>query len=1030
MKKTILFLLLQFSTLLLFAQEINVSGNVTASDDGSLLTGVNVIVTGTGKGAITNINGSYSISVPQGKTLTFSYVGYQSQTLKVTGNILNVILEPNTQMLNEVVAIGYGTMRKSDVTGAISSVKGDDIKKVQAADPLMGLQGKATGVTIVSNNGQPGSSPSVFIRGIGTIGDNSPIYVVDGLIVSDIKFLSSNDIESIEVLKDASSTAIYGSRGANGVVLVSTKKGKAGSAKINFDSYFGVQNRWKKLDVMKSKEFAETMIKIGNIGSEMNFYNTYGFNKWLAAYRLGKSPYYPVLKSDLNPDGFDYSAVETDWQDEVFKKNATIQNYYISVNGGTEKDKYSLSASWFDQQGTIIGSYYNRLTLRLNSSHQLRNWITLGEDISYVTSTGRNAMNNNASPGASILSAALAMAPWDPTHYPDGTQNINGKDLSGQIAASSNFRNVTNPFSMVENSHPKDVNNNWIGNIYIELTPIKKLSIRSALNFNFANNSSLLYKDGPYTYSDYDKATTNYLSSSLTNTKYYILENTATYKDKIGKHDFSIMGGQTTEQYSYYTIGGSGATIYNATSENWLLSKTTTDRTFAGDGIDRNRMFSLLGRIFYSYDNKYLITSNFRADASSKFPQHLWGYFPSFALGWRISEEPWMKNNGIFDQLKLRAGWGRIGNQSISSNLFVTTMFNSGPTFVDYVFGKDQQLASGATVLTYANEDGKWEVTEQTDLGIDFSILNNTLSGTIDLFNRDTKDMLLYVSTPANVGNRYLPMANVGTVRNKGIEFALNYRNNIGKVNYNVSGNISFINNKLMKLNGGDRIYDGYSIIDEGYSLWTFWGYKYEGIYKDDASAAYFTNINFKAGDAIYADSYKDNKLDDKDKTDLGNPFPKFTYGLNLACEYLGFDVTAMFQGTQGNKAYNDGKRRLEGTGYEFTLGTQMRDVWTSSNPNGSIPNPNNSSNSFVSSRFIEDASYLRLKNLQIGYTLPSNVARQIFMERCRFYLTATNLLTFTKYSGYDPEIGSRGVDYLNYPTARVVTLGVNFDIK
>lgn len=1035
MKRISTLISLLLSTLVIFAQLYTITGTVTAKDDGFPLPGVNVIVQGQpGMGTITDLDGKFSIKVTQGNTLSFSYIGYKDQQHAVSRDaVLNIIMDSDALMLDEVVAIGYGTMKKSDLTGAVVSIKAEQLQKTPASGIDQALQGRAAGVTVNANSGQPGAAAQVRIRGIGTVNNSAPIYVVDGAIVSDISFLSPNDIESTEILKDASATAIYGSRGANGVILVTTKKGKEGKSNISFNSYMGVQNRWRALDLMQRDEFAKTIIDLGNVGSEKNFYRTNGFNRWLTAYRLGRSPYYPIIYSDANPTGFDYSKVETDWQNEVFRRNALIQNYHLSVDGGTAKDRYAISASYFNQDGTIIGSNYERLTLRINSSHQVRSWLKIGENLSFMTATGRNAMNNNASPGASILSAALAMAPWDPTHYPEGTVNANGKDLSGQIAASSNFRNVTNPFSMVEMMEPINTSERWVGDLYMEITPIKNLIIRSAVSMDLSNVRDKLFK-AAYEFSSYDKSDKNFISNSMSRYSTIIVENTVNYMFNAGKHSISAMAGQTSEEFNYSYISGSGASILNPTPNNWFISQASEDRTFANDGAARTRMFSLLGRLHYSYDSKYMATLNFRSDASSKFPENLWGHFPSMAAAWRISEETWMKDISVLDHMKIRAGWGQIGNDKIGSDSFILKMFNSGPTFVDYVLGANQQLANGAAVLTFVNSGGKWETTEQWNAGIDFGLLNGLIGGSVDLFLRDTKEMLLSVKAPAHVGNRYDPVANVGTVRNAGIEVSLDHQRKIGDLQYSVNGNVSFVRNELTSLNGGDRVYGDRTISDEGYALYTLWGYQTEGIYRNTEEArqhffGYAADANpFNAGDVKFKDLNGDGILNDQDKTALGNPFPWLTYGLNMGVDYQGFDVQIFFQGVYGNEIYNAVRERTEGKGVEATLGTQMRDVWTTANTSGSIANPYGSSLNFeTSQRFVESGAYLRLKNLQIGYSLPASVIKPANINRARLYISANNLLTFTNYTGYDPEVGS-GIDYGNYPQARSILFGLNLD--
>ncbi|MFI3239577.1 MAG: TonB-dependent receptor [Bacteroidales bacterium] len=1012
-----------------YAQSITVTGNVISAEDYYPLIGVNVVVkNGDGVGTITDFDGNFTINVEKGSTLAFSYIGYTPIERKITSETpLEITLESNAIVLNEVVAVGYGTMKKSDLTGAVTSVKASDLQKTPAAGLDQALQGRAAGVTVNANSGQPGAAAEVRIRGIGTVNDSSPIYVVDGVIVSDIMFLNPSDIESTEILKDASSTAIYGSRGANGVILVTTKKGSnTGKANITFNGYVGVQNAWKQLDLMGAQEFAATIVSMKGLASEVSYYENNGFNAWLSAYRLGSSDYYPT--------NLDYSQIDTNWQDEIFVDNAMIQSYSLSVDGGNETSNYSISGSYFTQDGTIIGSDYERFTLRANSSHKVRDWLKIGENLSFMRSSGTEAMNNNASPGASIISAAIAMAPWDPTHYPEGSVNGSGDDLSGQISAASNFKNTTNPFSMVESSHPSSITERWVGDIYLEISPIKDLLIRSDVSLDLNNYRYSLYKDA-YDYSSYDQSSTNFISSSMSRYATWIVENTISYNKEWGDHSISAMLGNTVEEYNYYSIGGSGSTILNPEEYNWLLSQATEDQSYASDDIDRSRMLSFLGRVHYTYKNKYMITTNFRADGSDKFPENIWGYFPSTSLAWKISDEEFMKGIDCLNFLKVRAGWGQIGNDKIGNDSFTLTVFNSGPTFTDYVLGTTQDLATGATVLTYVNNGGKWETTEQINVGIDFGLFGNKFTGTLDLYQRDTKDMLLSVTAPAHVGNRYAALANVGTVSNKGVELSLTYQSSVADLNYNITGNVAFVDNELTELNGGSVVYGDKTICDEGLSLYSFYGYEYAGIYQSDAEALEYLDgytaddIPYHAGDAIYVDQNGDGIIDDDDKTVIGDQYPSITYGLNIGADWRGFDVQIFFQGVYGNEIFNALRQRTEWDGTESTLSTTMRDVWTTTNTDGTIPNPyGTSNNNWDSSRFIEDGSYLRLKNVQIGYTIPRNVIRKAGLQGCRVYLSGSNLLTFTNYTGYDPEVGG-GVDYGNYPQSRTFMLGttINF---
>ena len=533
--------------------------------------------------------------------------------------------------------------------------------------------------------------------------------------------------------------------------------------------------------------------------------------------------------------------------------------------------------------------------------------------------------------------------------------------------------------------------------------------------------------------SNFDKMDKNFIEKSMSRYCTIIGETTLTWMHDFGKHSVNVMGGATMEQYNYDSIGGSGSSILVPRENNWYLSQTTEDRNPAGDSAAQTRRQSFLGRAHYSYDGRYMVTVNFRADGTSKFTNHVWGYFPSLAAAWRIDKEQWFNTSDVLESLKLRAGWGRIGNDKIVDNASVQTIFNNGPTFVDYVLGADQSLAGGAAILTLVNSDIKWEATEQLNAGVDFGLWKNRLTGNVDVFKRDTKEMLLGVTAPAHVGNRYSATANVGTVTNTGIEITLEHRNRVGDWDYSVGGNVSFIKNELSALNGGAPVYGDRTICDEGMPLYTFWGYKYEGIYKTDAEVAEHLYApgaadTYHAGDARYEDVNKDGQIDDNDLQNLGNPFPWLTYGLNGSVNWHNWDLQVFFQGVYGNEIYNALRLRTEGTGNEATLSTMMRDVWSTANPNGTIPNPlGGSHNKDNNSRFVEDGSYLRLKNVQLGYTLPKTLVGKIGLSHVRFYLSGSNLLTLTKYSGYDPEVGG-GVDYGNYPQARTVMLGVNLN--
>ena len=550
------------------AQSIKIQGTVVAESDGEPLPGVTVTIDGTSIATVTDMDGHFIIDAKQKGKLKFSYIGFKTAIKGFsTSGDMTIKLADDSNMLDEVVAIGYGSLKKSDLTGAVAVVKADNLKKTPAASVDQALQGRAAGVTVNANSGQPGAGATVRIRGIGTVNDSNPIYVVDGVICSDISFLSPSDIESTEILKDASSTAIYGSRGANGVILITTKKGEKGHAQVSFDMYYGVQNRWKKLDLMSKNDFVNTYLAINAPKSERNYFEKKGFNEWLQRYKFGADTHFAVAKTEKYANGIDYSSIDTDWQDEVFVSNAAIQNYHASIDGGTDKSNYSFSTSWFSQDGTIIGSNYDRLTLRANTSFQVKPWLKVGENLSFVYGKGRNAMNNSSSAGASVISAALAMAPWDPTTYPAGAVNSKGTDMSGMYAAPSNFKNAVNPYSMVYYSHPEDIRKRWVGDIYLELTPFKGFSYRTDFSYDETSVKSRSYKDAHDT-SVKDYLDQNWLSRSLSSESTFSWENIINYNNQWGDHSLNLMAGQTLEEYNYYYIGGSGSNILNPDEKN------------------------------------------------------------------------------------------------------------------------------------------------------------------------------------------------------------------------------------------------------------------------------------------------------------------------------------------------------------------------------------------------------------------------------------------------------------------------------
>ncbi len=1074
MKKVLfLFLMLVFTAGVFAQNEVVVTGVITSKEGEEPLIGVSVFEKGTNRGTITDVDGKYSIKVPVNTKLTFSYMGYfpQDMVVKKTGKI-DVVLKANETLLEEVVAVGYGSIKRSDITGAVGSVSGEKLKVAPVAKIDQALQGRMAGVTVNSNSGQPGADASIRIRGIGTVNNSNPIYVVDGVITDNINFLSSSDVASLEVLKDASACAIYGSRGANGVILITTKKGdKTGKSNITFEAYAGTQNRWKDLDVMKRDEFANMKATFSNTKKELD---DNGLNEWIRSnFTPNNDTFYPRIMSDTEPDGMDYTKIDTDWQDEVFVKDAMIQNYYFSIDGGNEKANYMFSTNYFDQEGTLIGSFYDRLTLRVNTSFQVRKWLKIGENLSFSNSHNRNIQGNG---NTALISSAMSMAPWDPVKYPEGTysnytKRVPKKDMSGQYSTPSLFRNVVHPYNQVFNSHPNNNNDDWVGDVFAEITPLKGLVLRGDVSMKLWNGMNRTFT--PVLNVIYNSISKNGVSASMSRSQQLTYEGTATYNTLLAKkHDITAMFGATAEKFNYYSVNASGSELVNTDERNWYVSNAPStirqneDGSYystrsGGDDVSTKRMSSYFGRLHYVFDNKYLLTANFRVDGSSYLtPGHYWKFYPSVAGAWKINEEEFFKSlSSSVDFLKLRVAWGRLGNErSLSATSAVENVWTGTSWMVGYPYGNPNALSAGLSMGSYPPVI-EWEYTEQADLGLDFGLFNGLLHGTVDIFQRTTNGMHMTIQPPAHVGFRYAPTGNAATVRNQGIEFSLEHKNKIGGFYYSVGGNISFINNELTKLNGGEPLWNDFILSTEGYALNTIWARVYDGVFQSQEEVdAHVTMVdngsgqkvpkviqpNAKPGDARYLDLNGDGQITDLDRTDVGNPFPTTTYGFNITAEYKGFDLQMFFQGVAGNEIYNGlRQKKLEFDGSESVLSTDMRNVYfpgqDANNPshliniipgsNGSIPNPLGSTdNKLPSSRFVEDASYLRLKNMQIGYTIPKSLTGKIGVERLRFYVGGSNLLTFTKYKGFDPEVGDNGRDYGNFPQARTLLLGLNMN--
>jgi len=1006
-----------------FSQTLTINGTVYSGDNKEPLPGVSVLVKGTSTGVVTDIYGKFKISVNQGSTILFSFIGYNKQEVIVNDDkTLSITLEPENAEIDELVVIGYGTVKKSDLTGSVGSVSSSNIKQSQTSGIDQALQGRAAGVVVTSNSGQPGSGVTVRIRGIGTVNNSNPLYVVDGVALTDISFLNPSDIKSMEILKDASATAIYGARGANGVVLITSLQGNK-SAKINtaFEYYTGIQNRWRSLDLMNREQYAHFR---GYDSSDPTYSS---FSDWVyRKFNLSSNSYIPT---DVN-----YEKYDTNWQDVVFRDNARLSNYHFSVDGGNETSTFALSLGYFDQDGILISSNFKRFTFRVNSSHKINNAIKIGENLSLTNTNSRGVATNNEN--YSVLNSAISYAPWDPVRYPDG-----------RIAPSS-INNLVSPISMIDNQHPKNEWNRLVGDVFAEISPIKGLTFRSDIGTDVSFGESKNFKP-KYFISSSDYMSNNYIEQSYQKYFMWQWENTLTYhKTFREKHDLTLLIGMSTQEGNWHNLGGSGKNIPNESSNLWYLGNTTEEFTVGGSAWEWS-MLSYLGRIQYSYASRYLLTINFRRDGSSRFGvNNKWGVFPSLALGWKVNEEKFFEPfKSYINSLKLRAGWGRIGNSEIDNYSFTTTI-NSGNTYMGYVLGQTQALEAGAAPLTIANKDLKWETTEQTNIGVDFAVLNNKFNASIDYFIKDTKDMLVQAPVPAHVGVRYYPFINAGNVRNKGFEFSAEYKQDFHDFTFSLGGNFSAIKNEVTSLGGGDNIYsapfkgENLTRTRVGDPIGSFYGYQLDGVFQDKYDVEEHTNSSgtiiqpdAQPGDYRIVDQNDDGKIDANDKINLGSPIPKFTYGINAYAYYKGFDIQIFFQGVYGNKIYNSNKYFTEGNGINSNLDVSMLDAWSGKGTSNTLANPNGSaSNLWASSRYVENGSYLRLKNIRLGYTVPNKLSKKAGISKLYIYVSATNLLTFTKYTGFDPEIGitnglDMGVDRGNYPQARTLSVGATLNL-
>ncbi len=1021
MKHFLIAVMLLLNVQFIMAQQ-TINGLVT-DDTGLPVPGVTVTVKGFAKGTITDLNGEYSISVPEGGTmLVFKSMGYKTQEVYISGKTkIDIVLETDTQNIGEVVVIGYGTQKKSDVTGAVTSVKMENVSNQAVDNATKMIQGNASGVFVTQNSGAPGSGLSVRIRGTGTVNNSSPLYVVDGILLDNINHINPSDIATLDILKDASASAIYGSRGANGVILITTKTGKTKDVAVNADVSYGFQQAWKKPDLLNSSDWVQI----------------YNASQAAARAMTGNSAYADLnLLSPSNNVGH-----TTNWFDEVTRVGTSFKTN-VSISKGDEKSNTYFSLGYYDNQGIVLNSKYERLNARLNANYKLSRMFKTGVNLSLS-----NSKTNNVSSSAisGILTLAQRLDPLTPV-----------KDAQGKWA-STPYSDLRNPVAALNRETHNRQSLLLLANAYLEFTPIENLVFRSAISLNLSRSKSKNYLPA-YSYVGGENRPVNELTKGQQEFNGWLSENTVTYNLNVSDHHATIMAGFTSEQNVYEFLTAKRNNIPDDIEELQFLSASTDlESTEAWNGGTDIRMFSYIGRLNYNFANRYFLTATIRRDGSSVFgPDNRFGVFPSASLGWKLSSEKFMDflSKDIFTNIMLRAGWGQVGNAKIAPYGFTSTLQSKDNRLeYSYVFGGKEY--AGLAPVKMSNTQTKWEAVESTNFGIDLSLLNDKISFTFDYFIKETKDMLVSVPLPTYGGYDGSPIINAGSVSNKGFEINLAYHGSIANdFKYNVSANFTHIKNEVTSLGGGQPIFGGYvSLIGsttrtaEGHPIGGFYGYMIDGVFQTqaevDASAQKGENVG--PGDFRFVDQWTDadndgvleepdGVINSNDRVYIGNPIPDFYYGFNIDFTYHGFDFSAFFQGIYGNELFNAFKYYNYDVSKKYAMAADYKDHWTPANKSNSMFGLNTITatakrNLRTSNFYIEDGSYLRLKNIQIGYTF-TNLTE--WLPSIRIYFSGQNLLTLTKYSGLDPEVGggtlNQGVDYSTYPQARIFSFGANIN--
>ncbi len=988
------------------AQQQQTVKGIVKGPDGLPVIAANISQKGTNNATITDLYGNFTLNITgQHPVLVISYIGYVTTEVNVSGRaFIEVVLQEDVEALDEVVVVGYGTMRKKDVTGAVSSVRTEDITKNATSNVMQAIAGKMSGVQVVQNSGTPGGDVSILIRGVGTINDASPLYVIDGVPVSGgMWYLNPNDVESIDVLKDASATAIYGSRGANGVVMVTTKQAQEGHTEINFDYSYGIQHTAKTYDMLNASQYAA-------LHNEM---------------RTNAGPEYSLNPAFSDPESL---GTGTDWMDAIFR-TAPMQKVNLSMLGGNQKISHATSLGYYTQDGIMKNSSYNRLSLQSNISSKIVSNVTVRANVNL------SAENRRTQPVSTVIQNAMRILPSIPI------QDENG-EYAGPTGNAEWNGNALNPVAIINEQNYRMKGFRMLSNISLEWEIIKGLKFKTTggaeLGYDYNNSYIPKYKWGM----NESKNTMQTVSSAYE--QLYLWDNTLNYDKSFGKHRINAMVGTSYQEYKKESVSASGS---GRASELTTELDNATKATDVGGNSLRWALMSYMARLHYSYDDRYLVTATFRADGSSKFGKdNRFGYFPSFAAAWNIGNESFMQSVKPISQLKLRAGYGQTGNQNIGAYAFADKLSVNGV----YNFGSQRGFESNLVNLIYpyllSNPSVKWEAVEQYNVGVDIGFLKNRIVANLDFYVKNTRDMLTKKPVPQTSGTSLeqadWPPVNIGKVLNRGFEFTINTKNFVGEFKWETNLNMSFNHNEVVSI-GGPEILNGVSLIREGQPINSFYGYKLGGVYQtldevftgpvmenraaDKASHNPYKNTS--PGDMWFVDVDGNGEINDLDRTVIGNPSPDCIFGFNNTFSYKNFDLSIFFQGALGNQVWNGVRASHESMNSTYNQLASTLERWTGEGTSSSMPraiyaDPNN--NSRASTRWLENGSYAKLKNLTFGYTLPENWTDRAKVKALRLYVSFDNLCTITNYSGLDPEVGLSGLDYGVYPSARTYMFGVS----